>query len=412
MIPLRFDTRDIFRSARVAFSFQRLWIQFLGLSWGYVAYVIFTYAAKILAGDNFSDLWARYGLLPYILDFSLPWYSIAVFALGLFFLLFAWLISSTAVCRATYMQLKGNTFYTWKEALAFAFKKKGGSVLSTPIAIGIIAVLIGAGGVVVGLLGRIPVVGPIGLSLFTVIWFVAALLLIFVLLALVVSLILTPAILATTDDDAFEGIFQSFSLLHAQPWRILFSEALIKVIALFGFGIFAFFVKRAWALMTTIFIWGMGKSYADLSYSASYHLQNWLEPAATKIRALGEWSGLFFFNRVFDSLTLPVSTQIASWIFAFFLLLIAAFVVAYPLAVFNAGQTLLFIILKKKKDDENLLERKDKEEVLEDEIQALESPKEEVEKKKAAPRPVKRAVKKAVARAKPKPVKKSSKKKR
>ena len=31
MVALRFDVRDLFRAPRIAFSFQRLWIQFLGL---------------------------------------------------------------------------------------------------------------------------------------------------------------------------------------------------------------------------------------------------------------------------------------------------------------------------------------------------------------------------------------------
>jgi hypothetical protein len=363
MVAMRFDYRDIFRSARLAFSFQRMWIQFLGLLDGYLVYVICTYLSLILAGKSFSVYWSRYGLMPSVLGLQLPWYSWIIFALGAFFFLFAWLVTSTAVARAAYMNLKGNTFYTWKEACGFALKKKAGSVISTPIAIFVIIFFTGLGGVIIGLLGRIPYVGELGISLFPIIWFMAALFLVFLLLAFFVSLFLTPAILATTDDDAFEGIFQSFSTLYSQPWRLILYEILLGIVVLLGFGFIAFFAKKAWGLMTTVFLWGMGDKYADLSYSASYLLQNWVYPAVAWSRAiLGEYTSYFFFTRDFTAIELSGVMTVSSWIFSVFLVFIGAFILSYPLAIFNVGQGIIFLILKKKKDDENLLERKDREE--------------------------------------------------
>ena len=305
MVAMRFDYRDIFKSARLAFSFQRIWIQFIGLFFGYLGYVILTYLSFLTAGNNFDVLWARFGLIPSVLGYHLPWYSWILYILGLIILVFTWLITSTSVARATYMQLKGNTFYTWKEAFAFGFKRKGASVISTPIAIFIIAFFMGLGGVFIGLLGRIPYVGEVGISLFSVIWFFASLFVLFILIATGVSFIMTPSILATTDDDAFEGIFQSFSILYSQPWRFIIYELLLGVIAVAGFGVLAFFAKKAWTLMTTIFIWGMGDKFADLSYGATYLLQNWIYPAVAWSRALiGDCSYLLFFSRDFTAIEL------------------------------------------------------------------------------------------------------------
>lgn len=382
MVAMRFDYRDIFRSARLAFSFQRLWIQFIGMFCGYLGYVVLTYVSLLVAGRNFGVFWSRFGLLPSVVGLHLPWYSWIIFAAGVFFLLFSWLVTSTGVARAVYMNLKGNNFYTWKEAFTFALKKKGGSVVSTPIAIFAIAFFLGLGGVVVGLLGRIPYVGELGISLFSTIWFMASIFLVFVVLALGVSLLLTPAILATTDDDAFEGIFQSFSTLYSQPWRLILYEVLLVLVALFGFGVFAFFAKKAWGLMTTILIWGMGDKYADLSYTASYFLQNWIYPAVAWSRALlGEYSSCFFFTRDITAIELPLVMTISAWIFAIFLVIVGGFVLSYPLAIFNAGNSIIFLILKKKKDDENLLERKDREEEEEEEEEKEEGEKKEEEKK-------------------------------
>ena len=384
MVAMRFDFRDVFRSARLAFSFQRLWIQFYGLAIGWFFYVLLTYASFLLAGKNFGVLWSRFGLLPCALGSNLPWYSWVIFALGAFILLFAWLVTSTAVARASYMSLKGNNFYTWKEACAFAFKKKGGSVIATPLAIIAIALFTGLGGVVVGLLGRIPYVGWLGISLFSVIWYMASFFLIFVGLALGVSLFLTPAVLATTDDDAFEGIFQSFSILYSQPWRFIIYELLLGVIAVVGFGIFSFFAKKAWGLMTTIFIWGMGDKYADLSYYATYLVQNWIYPAFAWSRALlGDFSAYLFFTHDVAAIDLSLVMTISAWIMGIFMVLIGGFILSYPLAIFNVGNSIIFLVLKKKKDEENLLERKDREEEEEEtevKSEAKEEKKKEVKK--------------------------------
>ena len=363
MVSLRFDYRDIFRAARLAFSLQRLWIQFIGLAGGYLLYVILAYASLILAGNHFGVLWSRFGLLPCVVGQPLPWISWILFALGCFILIFSWLASSTAVARATYMHLKGNHFYTWKEALRFAFKKKGAAVIATPIAILCIAFFTGLGGVVIGLLGRIPFIGELGISLFTIVWFLASFFLVFVLVALGVSLLLTPSIIATTDDDAFEGIFQSFSVVHGQPWRLIFYYFLLAAVGVIGFGVFSFFAKHAWGLMNQILVWGMGDKFADLSYAASYLLQNWIYPAVAWSRILPADLGyVLFFSRDFISSQLPLVMTISSYILALFLLFIGSIVVSYPLAIFNSGSSIIFLILKKRKDDENLLERKDREE--------------------------------------------------
>jgi len=375
MIAMRFDYRDVFKSARLAFSFQRIWIQFIGLLIGYLVYIILTYASLVLAGNNFGVIWSRFGLIPTVIGFHLSWYCWIIYVIGVIWFVFFWLVSSTGVARATYMYLKGNTFYTWKEAFSFALKKKGGSLISTPIAIAVIALLIVFGGVFVGLLGRIPYIGELGISFFSVIWFLMCLFLVFVLLALILSLFLTPAILATTDDDAFEGIFQNFSILYGQPLRFLLYEFLCIVVALFGLVVFAFFAKRAWELMTMILVWGMGDKYADLSYSASYLLQNWVYPVVAWSRALlaslGDFSTYFFFSRDFSAMELPLMMSISSWIFSMFLVLISGFILCYPFSVFNTGNALIFLILKKKKDNENLLERKDSEEEEEEEEEEL-----------------------------------------
>jgi len=382
MTEMRFDFRDIFRSARLAFSFQRLWIQFVSFAIGYAGYVVLTYLSLLAGGKNIGIMLSRYGLVPGVTGLHLPWYSWIIFGIGAFFMLFFWFVGATGVARATYMQLKGNTFYTWKEAFNFSLKKKGASVISTPVTIFAIIFFTCVGGYIVGLLGKIPYLGELGISLFTVLWFGAAFFVVFVSLALIVALFLAPSIIATTDDDAFEGMFQSFSVLWAQPWRFILYEVLLVVVMVLSFGTFAFFMKKAWIVMNQIFLAGMGDKFADVSYGASYLLQSWFYPAVAWVRAvLGDYSGYFFYSRELMSLTLPLITNISSWIMAILLLIIGGFAISYPMAVFNAGNCLVFLVIKKKKDDENLLERKDAEEEEEDEPAEEELKEESTEQK-------------------------------
>jgi hypothetical protein len=384
MVAMRFDYRDIFRAPRIAFSFQRMWIQFLGLLAGWVGYSILTYLAFLAAGENLAVVWSRFGLLPCAVGIPMPWYSKLLLVLGILILVYVWLITATAVARAVYMHLKGNNFYTWKEAVRFALKKKGGAVGATPLAILVIIFFTGLGGVIVGLLGRIPYIGELGISLFTILWYAASLFLVFLGLALAVSLLLAPSVLAATDDDAFEGIFQSFSTLASQPWRLILYGLLIKVLSVVGLVVLAFFAKQAWIVMNRVLILGMGDKFADLSYAASYLVQNWVYPAVQWVQVLpANVTSHCFFSQEFVATELPVMMTISATITAIFLVFIGMTILSYPLAIFNSGTCILFLILKKKKDDENLLERKDKEEETgEEEEEKGETPEPSGENKK------------------------------
>ncbi len=402
MVALRFDVRDLFRAPRVAFSFQRLWIQFLGLLAAMAGYIVLTYLALVSAGADFGLAWSQFGLLPVASGQPLPWVSRILACLAILWLAVVLFWTAVAVCRAVYMHLKGNHFYTWKEAVRFSLKKKAGASVATPVAIALIILFTVIGGVVVGLFGRIPwgvgdVLG-VGISLLSPIWFAASLFLVFLGLALAVSLLLTPSVLATTDDDAFEGIFQSFSTLAAQPWRIALYGLLLAALSLIGFGVLAWFVKQAWIVMTRVLSAGMGEKYADISYAASYLFQNWIYPAVEWTRHIpASVSSACFFSSDFVGVDLPAVQTVSAVVTAVFLAAFALAVAAYPLAILNSGLCILFLVLKKKKDDENLLERKDKEEETgEEENEEAAEP--EAEPKKAASR--KAARKPARSRAK------------
>jgi hypothetical protein len=364
MVKLYFDFRDVFRSPRIALSLQRIWIQFVGLAVGYAAYLIFTYLALVAAGKGLTDMWDKWGLFPCLWAETggIPWYSWLLYAIGLAVLVVAWWIAATAVSRATFKLLKGDSFYTWKEAYQFAFKKLP-SVVMAPVGIGLMAFAFVVGAWFVGLLGRIPYVGELGLSLFTFFWVAAALLLVFLIVVTIVSAVIAPPVLATTDEDAFETIFQSFSVTWSQPWRFVVYQALSIVLSLVAFGILAWFVKKAVVLMNALFAFGMGGKYVNLASHGQYLVQKWAFLSQDWIEAIfRRFAPHIYFAREFYALELPTVLNISAYIFAISLVVAGAWVVSYGLSTFNVGNTIIYVVLRKKKDDENLLERKEREE--------------------------------------------------
>ncbi len=382
MLSLKFDVRDLFRAPRLAFSLQRMWIMLIGTGVGWLIYLVLTYLSMLTAGWPLSEAWERFGILPclFAARVSFPWYSWLIYALGAGAIVIAFMLANTALARAVYMSAKGEHFYSWRQSYAFAWRKLG-AVIMTPASLALLILLLTGGGFVIGLIGRIPVVGEIGIGLFTIIWFVVALLILFLGAVLWFSFFYAPAIVATTDEDAFESVFQLFSLTWNQPLRLLAYEIIAVLIALIFAGLFAFFCKRAVGLTNILFSAFMGSNFADIANNGQALVQAWTLMGEDLIFSLfrGFTPYLFYTQEFYylpvHELARPTIAS-AAFLYALGLLFLGVWVFSYGLAAFNAGHTLAYLALRKKKDGMNLLERKDKEEEVEEELEE-ENPSEE-----------------------------------
>ncbi len=372
MIKLYFDCRDVFHAPRYAFSMQKMWIQFLGSSIGYVLYLVLTYLGFIVSGEGLATVWSQYKLLPcfFTAGEELGWISWIIYALGVFLLLCCFFLANTAVARASYMTAKGNIFYSWKEAVRFAFRKFL-SVILTPISLLVLIgfIIIGIG--VIGFIGKIPVVGLLGVTLFTTIWFLAALFAVFLILIVVVSLLIVPSIIATTDEDAFEAVFQSFSVAWGQPWRLILYELLTVGLSIVSLALFAFFVKQSIILMNDVFIYTMGDNFSNTAYQGQYLIQNWLLYGQNVIENIFQnFTPYIYFSNVFTQISpdnLSPVVIISTYLYAFNLLFIGGWVISFGFSTFTTGNMFTYLVLRQKKDGENLLERIDSEEDEKDE---------------------------------------------
>ena len=368
MVTLQNNFKDLFRAGRVAFSLQRVWINFFGLAIGYGVYLIFTYLSFLTAGKTFLAMWDRYGLFPCLFGNEYPWFSWAIFIIGSLLLLMMVLVTNTAVSRAVYMNLKGETFYTWKEAYKFAMKNMA-SILGAPVAIGGVIILFVIGALVMGLVGKIPFVGELITSTMTLFYMGAGLFVFFLGLVLVIALILVPSIIATTDEDGFEAVFQSFSLSTGQPVRLITYLFIVCAIEFLAFCIMAFSAKEAWFIYSDLFAISMGDKFTQIGQQAMYYTQYTLAASRPWIDYyLQDLSGFVYFSKDFIPVAdLSAWSTFCSYIFAIFLLMVGGLVVAYAEATGNAGLTLMYLVMRQKHDGENLLERKEEDDEFETE---------------------------------------------
>lgn len=380
MYKLYFDIRDIFQAPRLALSGKKILIQCMGLVIGYVGYLVFTYIAFLTSGMSFSDLWESYGLFPWWGFTFTHWFSWLIFIIGCLFLVAAWLLASAAVGKVTYEQLKGDEFYSAKDSWKF-LKKHAKTVLLTPFSLVVFSLLLVVGGIIMGLLGKIPYIGELGLGIFYAVpLFMVAFFVVYTLFIFVFSLLLTPSVVATSKEDVFETIVQLFSSMWSQPWRFFLYTTLAGVLAKLGTFVLGYFSLRSVQLLN----WSCGIFMKD-------KLTDIVDGALSYL-TIPSWF-FDFFNNIFPGINfrfhLPEigfesfliwSESIAAFLIGITFILIIFGVLSYGLATLSTGQTLTYIIIRQKKDEENLLERKTEEEEEEERLAAEEEEKKKEEK--------------------------------
>jgi hypothetical protein len=361
MAEFRFNFIDCFRAPRLALSPKKIWVQGRALALAVVLYDVFVYLAYAVSGADVYALWRSFYFFPPCpcgpAGAGLNAGGYVLWGVGCLALVVVLLLGMTGVAKVTVEQLRGNDFFSRREAGQFV-RRHWRAVVGTPVALLFtLACFVGVG-LLVGLVGKIPWVGDVVASLAVVPLFLGALLTVFLLLVFKLSFIQTPAIVATTGDDTFEASFELFSTLSAQPWRLVLYEILLLVLNVLATALFAAFALVAVALVFGVLYIPMGAKVAAAFAAAARVLPAGLCFAPSGgccpfVAALPCVAGVM--------LPLPWPQAIAATFISLAYLIILGIVAAYALNVHTVGQTIIYVILRKKKDDENLLEMYDDE---------------------------------------------------
>lgn len=358
MLKMYFDYRDIFRAARLGLSPKKTWVLFWGLVCGFAFYGILGYLAHMAAGRSLADVWVMFGLVP-----AMPWpgsgvISWVLWMIGLLGALLIYMMSAAVTARLAAEQLKGNEFFEVKEAVDY-LKVSWKSILGGPLVIISFVLLLLFFGILSGWWGRIWVLGELTIAVLSLPIYLVCLFLVFLLVSLAIGLFFSPVISGATKGDAFDNLFEVFSSITAQPWRLVVYTGLLKIICLFAAAVFAWFTISGLGLAYQVLSWSMGSKFSDIAIAA-FNL--YTPPLATNyVMALGidhpVLSSLSSFMTANPALNWSGHT--AAFIMGMSLNAVRLLVLSYLLSVFVTGQTIIYGIIVMKRDEKNIFEKKE-----------------------------------------------------
>lgn len=359
MEQFQFKFTDIYKVRSYGFSLRRIGIHLIGILLAYLMYEILVYLSLAIAGRaEVTQFWNSYGILPippfvsteiHPLTTKAMWSGIVIFA-AIFYLV------STMASKITIEQLRGDVFYSIRNSLRY-IKQKWISIFGSFVGLLIFTLLLLLIPVCVGLLGKIPYVGKPILaisSIFVPIALLIGLLTVFVLTVLFTSLFYVPAIVSTTNVDAFETIYQLFTMVWNQPGRLISYGLLLLLLKLLLVPIWAVFCIAGFSIVLLLTN-SLHPTYIQESLGI---VNKWLGGTLQKL------AGLFSLDNTTIlgiNTTFPLPTGVSlSTILAIFITLtlicIVGGILAYLFSLASVGTTLIYTILRLRIDGQNLIQ--------------------------------------------------------
>jgi hypothetical protein len=370
-MELQYTWQDVFRAGRLGFSPRKIGVAVKGIFYGALIYSILSYIALVVSGMNYKVIWQTYRLIPApFVQGNLNLIGLIIYIVACIVALFFYLVTLTAICKITFEQLKGDEFYEGREAWSFA-KKNWKGAFGSPVFLAIIIAVLLLVGFVMGLVFKIPHVGPVFIGLFSFPLIAAAFFIIYLTIVAGVVLLVAPAVVSATDSDTFDTVFEAFSLINDQIWRFIIWELLLLLTTVVCVFVFAFLTKKAlWLTNTVVGQWA-GKNWDIMWVNAKWYLYI---PNFFPVILARWFPSLVFLQHPFFTEGIAKSTLIGSFLLGFSFYLIAFITLGYGMTVQGSGQTLIYTILVKIKDNKNLLE--EKEELFGEEFEEEEEKKE------------------------------------
>ncbi len=351
MFKLHFDIRDIFRVVRLGWSGKKIWVGLCGSLIAYAGYSILAIVDQLLAGATLPQVWHRYGLFPG--PSPVP-ATLAGTAIDVIAMLYGWVViflTVCMICKITYQQLKGDDFYSSGDAWGFIRKNWGGVVWGPAATLALLIFFVVAGIVIGWLAGMIPWAGEVAFGVFFIPIFFAALVAIFISIAFVVSITMSPAVVGTVGEDALEVAIQSFSLAWSQPWRLVLYMLWMKISVFIGSVLLGTFMASALGLVS----WACGLFMKEKLANLVYVAGRFVPFDFTRC----EWLSMDITAFLPPAGTPSGSELLAGGILAVMLILLTVIFGSYVMSAYASGISLIYVILRKRKDDENLLEWED-----------------------------------------------------
>ena len=299
---LNFDYRDILIAPRLGWSVRKLWISFIGILIAWGVYLVFAYIAIYLSpvreNTEMSILFRHFEFFPTIIPTDPGISAWIVWGIGIALALCILLITALSVARIAFEDLRGNDVFQVKEALQFA-RTYGLTCLISMSAIGLLCMIFPVTIGVVGVIGRIPYVGELLLSVLSLPLFLWGLLGISVFMVFLFGTVLIPSITACMGEDVLEIIIQTFSSVFLQPLRLIGYEIVSKVVIMVSSSILiliSFITLNTMYVILGVF---MGSTFSEILTVSLYRLP-YVMDSYTMVNAIIEWGEIVHIAYIVD----------------------------------------------------------------------------------------------------------------
>lgn len=353
---LRFDVRDMPLSVKYGLSARNLWVMWKALALSWLVWACMVYLGYFASGDSMGGRWQESRLLPVPGGVFME-SPVALLFLGIAALLCLWIMLTgfQKVARITFEQIRGDGFYSGRDAAVF-HRGNWKPMVMVPVAVTAGLAILFLKLFVSGLVGRIPGAGPVLVGVLTVPLWGLSLFGVLSLLALALAFPLVPAITACTRGDTFETLFELFSSITSQPWRILFYFVTGLLARAAALALFVLFARGALTIAALGIGAGMGSDGFSSTVQGGMHLAapqlvshygSFLAPLGSLSGGPSHWTGA------------------AGWAAGLSGVAIALLTAAYWLSSCASLWTILYLAVRKVKDGDDLLARADDEEFRE-----------------------------------------------
>ncbi len=353
--PPRFDFRDVLSAPARALSAKQILVMTCFLCLAVGVYDLGYYLSLAIDGQSLGSTYSVYGLLPFAGVNAGSVGAQVLYAGGIAASVFALMLGFFAVAAINIEAIRGNRFFSASGAARFAFRRARQILLSELAIVGAVAVIV-ALFMLLGLFTRIPVVGDLLYSiLFLIPNFVIALFTVFVVLILVISILLTPAVSAAErNNESFTSIVETFSTIIRQPFHWLGFTLYSVVAAKLCSFVYAYFAYRTIQFLLWSTSLGGGENVWTLARSGLSHLPMRAEFAR---QVFNVFPGLSWGFSIPNLPYLPTHS-FAGHILAIMLFLVFASIIGYALAIVAAAQARGYVVIRYLKDTYKISDEK------------------------------------------------------
>ena len=338
---------DIFSAPRRALSLTKILIFFRANLVGYSMYLFANYLALILAGLSIKEIWINEGVYPCAYSYNIPWYSTVLFWISSINWILMIYGSIGVAAKHTISELKGDYFLSANEAHEEVEKNWLPMVFGT-ISILLILVFYIVMASIFGLISKIPYIGGLFFSLTYLIHVFGAIFAIFTIFAMLVSLVYSPIIVSSLDEDSMGTVFNAYMIAWRFPAQIIVYNSILIPLVYVCMSLFAFICLTGLKVINLLFGSSLllGQNLDKITSTAFSKALPFEVLKKIYPDNLSSLINSFIVN--IETSTISTSDLICSVIIGVFTFFIVLIIISYALSIFSVGQILIFNVFQKR----------------------------------------------------------------